>query len=176
MLCLNSFCLFILKRSVWVEFPGWRFLWIIVPQTLKEHSEIFFAFETMNKFLTLENTIINIHRFTSKNLYLHTYVPPLENIQRSNHRDLWHLRRWLQYRQLKTWIRDVFRKKTVLCGNNSHVGRPPPLTPRLGHNPKFAWKKFLTARLKFVKKTNLCPAATKPWLVWTLMSSRLAAP
>ena len=120
MLCLNSFCLFILKRSVWIEFPGWRFLWIIVLQTLKERSERFFTFETMNTFLTLENIIINIHRFPSKTHYLHTYVPPLENIYSSNHKDLWHLRRWLQYRQLRTWINDNLSYLTINCDTGQH--------------------------------------------------------
>ena len=120
MLCLNSFCLFILKRSVWIEFPVWRFLWIIVLQTLKERSERFFTFETMNTFLTLENIIINIHRFPSKTHYLHTYVPPLENIYSSNHKDLWHLRRWLQYRQLRTWINDNLSYLTINCDTGQH--------------------------------------------------------
>ena len=120
MLCLNSFCLFILKRSVWIEFPGWRFLWIIVLQTLKERSERFFTFETMNTFLTLENIIINSHRFPSKTHYLHTYVPPLENIYSSNHKDLWHLRRWLQYRQLRTWINDNLSYLTINCDTGQH--------------------------------------------------------
>ena len=30
-------------------------------------------------------------------------------------------------------LRDVFRKKTVLCGKNSHVGRPPPPPPQYGN-------------------------------------------
>ena len=30
-------------------------------------------------------------------------------------------------------VRNVFRKKTVLCGKNSHVGRPLPPLPQYGN-------------------------------------------
>ena len=53
-------------------------------------------------------------------LYLPTYVPPLENIQRSDHRDLWHLRHWLQYRQLRTWINDNLCYLTINCDTGQH--------------------------------------------------------
>ena len=127
MLCLNSLCLFISAhyQKICVD----KTSWLVVslnhspsvwgPQTLKEQSERFLTFETMITFLTLENNIFNIHCNPSITLYP-TCVPPLENIQRSDQRDLWHLRHWLQYRQLRTWINDNLCYLTINCDTGQH--------------------------------------------------------
>ena len=38
----------------------------------------------------------------------------------SDHRDLWHLRHWLHYRQLRTWIHDNFCYLTINCDTGQH--------------------------------------------------------
>ena len=47
-----------------------------------------------------------------------TYVPPLEN--RRYHRDFRHLRHWLQYWQLRTWINDNLCYLTINCDTGQH--------------------------------------------------------
>ena len=38
----------------------------------------------------------------------------------SDHRDLWHLRHWLQYWQLRTWIHDNLCCLTINCDTGQH--------------------------------------------------------
>ena len=48
-------------------------------------------------------------------------IAPLENIlKKQSSRDLWHLRHWLQYWQLRTWINDNLCYLTINCDTGQH--------------------------------------------------------
>ena len=42
------------------------------------------------------------------------------HVNKDNHRDLWHLRHWLQYWQLRTWIHDNLCYLTLNCDTGQH--------------------------------------------------------
>ena len=52
--------------------------------------------------------------------YIFTFLPSLKTPFRSNHRDLWHLRHWLWFWQLRTWIHDNLCYLTIKSDSGQH--------------------------------------------------------
>ena len=130
MLCLNSLCLFI--SAHYLKICVDKTSWLVVslnhcpsvwgPQTIKEQSKRFFTFETMITFLTLVLLTYN-ERCYSRDLWplWHLFrVMRWPDLTKKNFAMLWHLRHWLQYRQLRTWIHDNLCYLTINCDTGQH--------------------------------------------------------
>ena len=53
---------------------------------------------------------------------------------KSNPRDLWHLRHWLQFWQLRTWIHDNLCDLTINCDTGQHLQFLRCFSPTFGRN------------------------------------------
>ena len=87
----------------------WQFWHILTILTIFTIFCNFDKFKFLLQFLTIGD---NFHN--SDNCFCH-----FDN-WKDNPGDLWHLRHWLQFWQLRTWIHDIFCYMTINCDTGQH--------------------------------------------------------